>query len=115
MDLDEVKRSKEYRKIIRLGFKEVSSDQQGLNSTLKFVRTKNKQREKGFGDVFYTIHPTGSVRRYNPKKTKDGTMVEGSGNPIKKFPAFKTPKSYKKALDYLYEYLLRKQERGDFR
>jgi hypothetical protein len=115
MDLAEVKKTKEYRKILSLGFKEVSSDQQELNSSLKFIRTKNKQREKGYGDVFYTVHPTGSVRRYNPKKNKDGTLTPGSGNDLKKFPAFKTPKSYKKALDYLYEYLLRKQERGDFR
>jgi hypothetical protein len=116
LDLDEVRRSKEFRKILDLGFKDETSDQQELNSTIKLIRTKHKQKEAGHGDVFYTIHPTGSVRRYNPEKSKDGDAQEGSGNDLRKFPRpFTKPKDYKKALDYLYNYLKRKQDRGDFR
>ena len=116
LDLDEVRRSKEFRKILDLGFKDDTSDQQELNSTIKLIRTKNKQKEAGHGDVFYTIHPTGSVRRYNPEKSKDGDVQEGSGNDLIKFPRpFTKPKDYKKALVYLYNYLKRKEDRGDFR
>ena len=116
INLDAVRRTKEYRKIISLGFKEDTSRQQELNSTMKFVRTKNKQREPGHDDVFYTIHPTGIVRRYNPVKDKSGEVQEGSGNDLKRFPGkFVRSRDYKKAMTYLYEYLLRKQERGDFR
>ena len=116
LDIDKVRKSKEYRNVIDLGFKEVHSYQQDLNNTLKFIRTKQKQKEDGHGDVFYTIHPTGTVRRYNPEKTKDGEIQEGSGNDLKKFPGkFVRSRDYKKAMIYLKEYLERKQERGDFR
>lgn len=116
INLDSVRRTKEYRKIISLGFKEDTSHQQELNSTMKFIRTKNKQKEAGHGDVFYTIHPTGIVRRYNPVKDKSGGVQEGSGNDLIKFPSkFVRSRDYKKALSYLHDYLLRKQERGDYR
>lgn len=83
---------------------------------MKFIRSKNKQKEPGYDDVFYTIHPTGTVRRYNPPKSKDGDVPEGSGNDLKKFPGkFRRSRDYKKAMIYLIEYLERKQERGDFR
>jgi hypothetical protein len=83
---------------------------------MKFVRIKNKQKEAGYDDVFYTIHPTGIVRRYNPVKDKSGEVQEGSGNDLKKFPGkFVRSRDYKKAMIYLYEYLLRKQKRGDYR
>jgi hypothetical protein len=114
IDLDSVRRSPDYRRIINLGFKEDTSHQQELNNTLKFVRTRKKQSEKGHDDVFYTIHPTGTVRRYNPVKGDE--TPEGSGNDIKKFDKpFKGAKDYIKALNYLWQYLLRKQERKDFR
>jgi hypothetical protein len=116
INLDSVRRTKEYRKIISLGFKEETSHQQELNSTMKFVRTKNKQKESGYDDVFYTIHPTGIVRRYNPPKDKSGNAQEGSGNDLKRFSRkFNRSRDYKKALTYLYGYLLRKEERGDYR
>jgi len=116
INLDAVRRTKEYRKILSLGFKDDTSHQQEMNSTLKFVRTKNKQKETGYDDVFYTIHPTGIVRRYNPVKDKSGEVQEGSGNDLKRFDKpFERSRDYKQGLKYLYEYLLRKQNRGDFR
>lgn len=116
INLDSVRRTKEYRRILSLGFKEDTSHQQELNSTMKFIRTKNKQKEAGYDDVFYTIHPTGTVRRYNPPKDDNNELPEGSGNDLKRFPSkFQRSRDYKKALIYLYGYLLRKQERGDFR
>lgn len=115
IDLSEVRKSKEYRKIINLGFKEITSDQQELNNTLKFERKKQGASEKGYGKVFYTIHPTGKVRRYKPEKNKEGIMDEGNGNVLKSFPALKTYKSYKRPLEYLYQYLVRKEERGDLK
>jgi hypothetical protein len=116
INLDAVRRTKEYRKILSLGFKEDTSHQQELNSTMKFIRIKNKQKEAGYDEVFYTIHPTGIVRRYNPVKDKSGEVQEGSGNDLKKFPVkFVRSRDYKKAMIYLYEYLLRKQKRGDYR
>ena len=116
INLDAVRRTKEYRKLLSLGFKEDTSHQQELNNTLKFIRTKNKQKETVYDDVFYTIHPTGTVRRYNPLKDKSGEVQEGSGNDLKKFPkAFVRSRDYKQAMKYLHDYLLRKQERGDFR
>ena len=81
---------------------------------MKFIRTENKQREKGHGDVFYTIHPTGTVRRYNPIRSKE--TPEGSGNDIKKFvEPFKNIADYKKGLNYLWQYLKRKEDRKDYR
>ena len=114
LDIDKVRKSKEYRNVIDLGFKEVHSHQQDLNNTLKFTRTKHKQKEEGHGDVFYTIHPTGTVRRYNPIRSKE--TPEGSGNDIKKFiEPFKSIADYKKGLNYLWQYLKRKEDRGDYR
>ena len=116
INIDAVRRTKEYRKLLSLGFKDDTSHQQELNNTLKFIRTKNKQKEIGYDDVFYTVHPTGTVRRYNPPKTKDDEVQEGSGNDLKKFSKpFVRSRDYKQALTYLYDYLLRKQDRGDFR
>ena len=116
INIDAVRRTKEYRKLLSLGFKDDTSHQQELNNTLKFIRTKNKQKENGYDDVFYTVHPTGTVRRYNPPKTKDDDIQEGSGNDLKKFSKpFVRSRDYKQALTYLYDYLLRKQDRGDFR
>ena len=116
INIDAVRRTKEYRKLLALGFKDDTSHQQELNNTLKFIRTKHQQKEIGYDDVFYTVHPTGTVRRYNPPKSKDDDVQEGSGNDLKKFSKpFSRSRDYKQALTYLYDYLLRKQERGDFR
>lgn len=115
INLDAVRRTKEYRRILSLGMKEDTSHQQELNNTMRFTRYKNKQKEVGYGDVFYTIHPTGTVRRYNPIKSEDGQVQEGSGNDLKRFNPFRRSRDYKKAMTYLYEYLKRKQERGDYR
>ena len=114
INLDRVRKSVEYKRIIEMGFDEDTSHQQELNNTMKFIRTKHKKKEKGHGDVFYTIHPTGTVRRYNPIKSDD--TPEGSGNDIKKFlDPFKTTADYKKGLNYLWQYLKRKEEKGDYR
>lgn len=114
LDIDKIKKSKEYRNLIDLGFSEVNSYQQELNNTLKFLRIKNKQKEEGHGDVFYTVHPTGIVRRYNPIISSD--VPEGNGNVIRRFPKpFRTTKEYSKALRYLFNYLRRKELRGDYR
>jgi hypothetical protein len=97
-----------------MGFIEDTSHQQSLNNTLKFTRQRNKQREKGKDDVFYTIHPSGIVRRYNPVKSEE--IPQGEGNDIKRYPkAFTNSNSYLKALRYLIAYLERKEEKGDFR
>ena len=91
LNLDSVRGSKEYKRIIKLGFEEETSHQQEINNTMKFIRTKQKQKEKGHDDVFYTIHPTGTVRRYNPIKSEE--IPQGSGNDIKKFiEPFEKPK-----------------------
>jgi hypothetical protein len=114
LDLDRVRKSKEFRKLLDLGFKEETSHQQQLNNTLKFVRTKHKQKERGHDDVFYTIHPSGIVRRYNPLKSEE--IPQGSGNDLRRFPKrFRTHKDYIKALNYLFNYIRRKEEKGDYR
>jgi len=113
LNLDAIRNTPEYMKIIRLGFKDDTSHQQELNNTIKFVRTTKKQKERGHDDVFYTVHPSGTVRRYNPIRSEE--TPEGNGNDIKKFKPFKTANDYRKGLRYLYEYLIRKQQKGDFR
>ena len=114
LNLDSVRRSKEYKRIIKLGFDEETSHQQEINNTLKFIRSKHKQTEKDHDDVFYTIHPTGTVRRYNPIKSEE--IPQGSGNDIKKFiEPFEKPKDYIKGLNYLWQYLKRKEANKDFR
>lgn len=114
LNLDTVRKTKEYRRMINLGFSEETSDQQALNNTMKFVRIKHMQKEKGHDDVFYTIHPSGTVRRYNPIKSEE--VPQGNGNDIKKFLSpFKKSSDYKKALNYLWQYIKRKQENKDFR
>jgi len=114
LNLDSVRGSKEYKRIIKLGFEEETSHQQEINNTMKFIRTKQKQKEKGHDDVFYTIHPTGTVRRYNPIKSEE--IPQGSGNDIKKFiEPFEKPKDYIKGLNYLWQYLKRKEANKDFR
>jgi hypothetical protein len=114
LNLNLVRKNLVYKKIIDLGFKEDTSHQQELNNTLKFIRTANKQKERGHSDVFYTIHPTGVVRRYNPVKSKD--VPEGNGNDIKRFSKpFTKTSEYTKALNYLWQYLKRKEEKGDYR
>lgn len=114
MNLNPVRRSAEFKELLRMGFEEVTSDQQELNSTLKFVRVKNKEKDRGHDYPFYTIHPTGTVRRYNPPRGEE--VPEGSGNEIKVFPKpFIRWKDYIKALRYLIKYLERKEERGDFK
>lgn len=113
IDLDLVRNLPEYDELKRMGVNEITSDQQELNSTLKFSPTWQK-KEKGFQEVFYTIHPTGIVRRYNPPK--DNPELEGSGNDIKTFSnTFRTAREYRKALRYLIDYFKRKKEREDFR
>ena len=113
LDLAKIKKSQEYENILGLGFKDITSDQQAGNNTIKFERKKQPE-ERGYGNVFYTIHPTGVVKRYNPKK--DTEMSEGQGNAIKSFKGhFRTSKAYIKGLKYLYEYLVRKEKREDYR
>lgn len=118
LNLDNIRGSLDYRRLVKLGFEEVTSHQQELNNTLKFTRNSEKQREKGHGKVFYTIHPTGKVRRYNPVKDSENPkeMVEGNGNVIKDFgKPFKRPSDYSKGLRYLWQYIKRKEEKGDYR
>ncbi len=99
--------------IIDLGFKEDTSFQQELNNTIKFVRSRHKQSEDGFGEVFYTIHPSGSIRRYNPPKSEE--TPAGSGNVLFKYPKFKDESDYRRAFLFLWQYLRRKANLGDFR
>jgi hypothetical protein len=114
IELDRVRKSREYRRLLALGFDEDTSHQQEINNTMKFVRNVKKQKELGHGDVFYTIHPSGTVRRYNPIKSKE--VKEGNGNDIKKFSTpFKSAKDYAKGLNFLWQYLKRKEARGDYR
>jgi hypothetical protein len=118
INLDVVRKFPEYKMILDIGFKDVTSHQQELNNTLKFTRTTDVQREKGHGKVFYTIHPTGIVRRYNPVRNRKnpGEMDEGNGNDIKDFgKPFKRTTDYNKGLKYLLQYLKRKEEKGDYR
>jgi hypothetical protein len=113
IDLDNIRKSDAYRDIIDLGFAEETSDQQELNNTLKF-RRKKQPEVKGYADVFYTIHPTGVVRRYNPIESSE--TPEGQGNTIRNYPRpFRNSKEYKKALRYLFNYLRRKELREDYR
>jgi len=114
LSLGGIRKSDIYQKILDLGFVEQHSLQQGLNNTLKFFRPDQESLEPGEEKIFYTIHPTGTVRRYNPKV--DDTIPEGFGNEIKKFPRpFTKPVDYLRALNYLYYYLKRKEMRGNFR
>lgn len=114
LNLSRLRRTKEYRTLLKMGFVEDSSHQQELNNTLKFKRTRKKENQLGHDDVFYTIHPTGIVRRYNPMKSEE--TPEGFGNDIKNFfSPFKNSVDYIKALRYLISYLRRKEQRGDFR
>lgn len=113
IDLDSIRKSDAYRDIIELGFAEETSDQQELNNTLKF-RRKKQPEVKGYADVFYTIHPTGVVRRYNPVESSE--TPEGQGNTIRTYPSpFRNSKEYKKALRYLFNYLRRKELKEDYR
>jgi hypothetical protein len=113
IDLDKVRSMPEYKDIIDLGFKEDTSFQQELNNTLKFIRRRHKQSEKDHGDVFYTIHPSGAIRRYNPPKGEN--TPSGSGNDLFKYPKFKTEKDYRKGLLFLWQYLRRKENQGNYR
>lgn len=113
LDMEDVRNSPEYRNVLSLGFKDVTSHQQDLNNTIKFVRSRKKQKERGHDDVFYTIHPSGIIRRYNPIKSDE--TPEGNGNDLIRFKPFRTEKDYRKGLKYLREYLVRKEEKGDFR
>lgn len=113
LDLEKVRAMQEYRDILDLGFKEETSFQQELNNTIKFVRSRHKQNQSGFGEVFYTIHPSGSIRRYNPPKSEE--TPAGSGNVLFKYPKFKNEEDYRKAFLFLWQYLRRKENLGDFR
>lgn len=113
LDMEDVRNSPEYRNVLSLGFKDVTSHQQDLNNTIKFVRSRKKQKERGHDDVFYTVHPSGIIRRYNPIKSDE--TPEGNGNDLIRFKPFRTEKDYRKGLKYLREYLVRKEEKGDFR
>jgi len=113
IDLDKVRSMPEYKDIINLGFKEDTSFQQELNNTLKFVRRRHKQSEKGYGEVFYTIHPSGAIRRYNPPSGE--STPAGSGNDIYKYTKFNSEKDYRKGLLFLWQYLRRKENQGNYR
>jgi hypothetical protein len=114
LNLENLRKTRAFSRILDLGFSEESSHQQELNNTIKFIRTKKKQDEPGHDDVFYTIHPSGTVRRYNPIKSEE--TPEGEGNDIKKFPQpFKSGRDYIKALNYLWQYLKRKESQKNFR
>jgi len=114
INIDSIRKSKDYKNIIDLGFKETTSHQQEINNTIKFQRVREREKESGHTAVFYTIHPSGIVRRYNPEKNKD--TPEGFGNDIKNFHSpFKTSREYLKGLRYLWQYLKRKQERKNYR
>jgi hypothetical protein len=113
IDLEKIRSSSEYKDILDLGFKEDTSFQQELNNTIKFVRSRHQQKESGKGDVFYTIHPSGSIRRYNPPD--DSSIPAGSGNVLYKYPKFKDEKEYRKGLLFLWQYLRRKENRGNYR
>lgn len=118
LNLDLVRKLPEYEMVLGLGFKDMTSHQQELNNTLKFSRTTDVQRERGHGRVFYTIHPTGTVRRYNPVKDKKNPdeLDQGNGNDIKRFnKPFTKVTDYAKGLKYLWQYLKRKEEKGDYR
>ena len=118
LSLNVVRKMVDYDRLIECGFKEDTSHQQELNNTLKFVRTTNRQREKGHGKVFYTIHPTGKVRRYNPVNDPEnpGITIEGNGNVIKDFgKPFTKATDYGKGLRYLWQYIKRKELREDYR
>lgn len=117
LNLDIVRKSVDYKRLLDLGFAEDTSHQQELNNTLKFIRTANIKNERGHDKVFYTIHPTGIVRRYNPIKNRNnpGERLEGNGNDIKDFgKPFNRPSQYAKGLKYLHQYIKRKQEKGDY-
>ena len=114
INLNSIRKTKEYRNIIDLGFIDDTSHQQELNNTIKFIRKSDIDKEFGMDPVFYTIHPTGTIRRYNPPKSDE--TPQGSGNDIKVFnkPFFRG-KDYLKGLKYLFHYLRRKEGRGDYR
>lgn len=114
INLNVVRRSPYYKELIRMGFEEVTSDQQDLNNTMKFIRIRRTAKDRGHDLPFYTIHPTGTVRRYNPPKSEE--QPEGSGNDIKTFEKpFVRNRDYIKGIKYLIGYLKRKEERGDFK
>ncbi len=118
VNLDTVRKLVDYERLIDLGFKEVTSHQQELNNTLKFTRNDNVQKERGHGKVFYTVHPTGKVRRYNPVRNKENPneIDQGNGNVIKDFmKPFKKATDYSKGLRYLWQYIKRKEEKEDYR
>jgi hypothetical protein len=114
LNLGPIRRSPEYRKLRDMGFAEVTSEQQELNSTMKFQRKRDKEKDKGHDYPFYTIHPSGTVRRYNPPRSPE--VPEGSGNDIKVFKKpFVKSRDYLRGLRYLISYLERKEERGDYK
>lgn len=113
LDLDWIRGTKEYRQILDLGFEDITSDQQELNNTLKLQRKKQPDIE-GYSKVFYTIHPTGTVRRYNPVDSDE--IPQGQGNTIRNYPRpFRDSREYRKALRYLFNYLRRKELKKDYR
>ena len=114
VNLDVLRKSKDYKNIIKMGFTETTSHQQELNNTLKFERKKEKQKEKGKSKTFYTVHPSGRIRRYNPDKSKE--IPQGSGNDLINFgKPFRSSREYAKGLKYLKSYIERKEERKDYR
>ena len=114
INLDVLRKSKDYKNLIKIGFKDSTSHQQELNNTLKFERKREKQKERGKGKTFYTLHPSGTVRRYNPDKSKE--ILQGSGNDLINFgKPFKSSRDYSKGLRYLKSYIERKEGRKDYR
>jgi hypothetical protein len=113
LNLDIVRNLPEYEELMRMGVVDETSHQQNINNTLKLVPGWQR-KEKGHQKVYYTIHPTGIVRRYNPPKENED--LEGSGNDIKVFSdKFRSPRDYRKALKYLITYFKNKIENEDYR
>lgn len=113
INLEVVRNLPEYEELLRMGVSDETSGQQEINNTLKLVPGWQR-KEKGHQKVFYTVHPTGIVRRYNPPRENED--LEGSGNDIKVFPdKFRTARDYRKALKYLIKYFKEKIKRGDYR
>ena len=79
-----------------------------LSDNMHIFNLKSKSK------TFYTVHPSGIIRRYNPDKSKE--IPQGSGNDLINFgKPFRSSREYAKGLKYLKSYIERKEERKDYR